>query len=233
MVGLLAGWAFWRYALTVLVFVTLLITFLGAVGTWIQIVVQWRKDRKPEMEAKSGFVIPRRAAVGIVTALAVWTASSGYLAYRVLQPTAKSTVDPRTVIATFNSNSWGLFGDPANDRRAAFIDIIATNLGPQAGNYRVIGVTRIPDATSDINTDTRINRSSEFTIVEGVTRIEIPFSERDQHRLRDGGAIDILAIALPKEYSADEITSISKLQSFRGQILVHHAIGVPAEGIKR
>lgn len=177
-------------------------------------------------------MISRKRAGGIVVAIVLWTIATGYLAYRVLIP-PKPAIDPSSIIAKFDSNVWGLIQDPTTgERRSAVIDVVVTNLGPQARNYRIMGITRVADNTVDINVDTRINRSTEFTIVAGTTRIEIPFSMGDQQRLRAGGGVDFMVIALPNEYGANQVATLSTLQSLRGQIVIHHAIGVPPKNAK-
>ena len=206
---------------------SLIIAAVAAIGTWLQIIFQARKDRKTDMSADalgSVFVIKRGSAIGIVCGLLLWSAATGYLAYRVVTTPHPPAINPQTIVATFNSNSWGL----VDNRRAAAISVISTDIGPEAEKYRLVGIAIVGDAKVDINVDTRINRSSEYTIVRGTTAIEISLSSADQKRLKTGGSVDILVIALPQEYNSDQITSLSKLKPLRGQIVIHHGIAVPA-----
>lgn len=204
-------------------FISLLVSVLGAVGTWIQVVVQWQKSPKPTMnaEASSYLTIPRRGAFGILTTLVIWSVATGYLGYRVMHP--PSAIDRSKVIATFNGNGWGI----VDDRHSAFIQLVSSDLGPEADHYRIIGIAVIADAKVDINTDTRINRSSEFTVVAGPTHIEIPLDAASQRRLKAGAGVDILAVALPREYGAAQLTTISKLQAMHGLIVAHGGVVVP------
>lgn len=202
---------------------SLIIAAIGVLGTWVQIIVQWRKDGKPTMstEARPALSIRHGPAVGILVALAIWSAATAYLAYRVLNP--PPLIDRTKIIATFNGNGWGLL----DDRRSAFIQLLTTDLGPEAEKYRLVGIAVIADATVDINTDVRINRSSEFTIVAGPTHIGIPLDAATQRRLRAGAGVDILAVALPREYGAAQLTTISKLQALHGMIVAHGGVVVP------
>jgi hypothetical protein len=205
------------------------IAALGAIGTWAQIVIEWRKERSHKMTQNEGgresVAISRRALIGIVMALAVWTVASVYLMYRVTSIPA--AVDPKTIIATFNIGSWGVLANSTQEPTAIFVDVLTTNSGLQAKNYNLVVIGRIADNTVDEMSDTRIDRSPPFSVVLGTRRIEVPISAASLLRLKNGGLVIIYAIALPTRFSPSQIASVAGLQDMGAKIVGMTGVSIP------
>jgi hypothetical protein len=119
----------------------LIVSVVAALGTWIQIAIQWSKDRQtetPPSSSSSAFMVRRKSALGIVFALVVWSAATGYLAYRVIvmervstQAKKQSTDSRQQVIADFASNRWVLLRDKQSGNLSAVVDVVTATLVPR------------------------------------------------------------------------------------------------------
>jgi hypothetical protein len=172
------------------------------------------------------FVTKRRLAMTLILTIL----SGGLAVYGLLSSRASGPSGPpkETIIATADSNSWGAIRDPkSNALRSMFIDVQVNFVGPKAQSYRMVGITRGAYDRVDGFTDTLIDKSGLFAIIAGPRRIEIPLSAKSVERIKAGHIVDIWVIALPVEFTPEQITSLASLDKLKAVMMIHHAIGVP------
>jgi hypothetical protein len=169
--------------------------------------------------------MPNKGKFALAVALFLISfAASGVGLYRSFSQPLLPQQEP--IPEVISNTSIGVHRDVADRYVYVGSTVTGTNLAEEYAKHNYVGVIcRSPDNKIDPLTDTVIDESKPFNMVEGLSAIEVRLGDAATKRVLFSGYVDIYLVMIPKEVQQTDLLTLKDVTAHGGRILSHTGMG--------